>query len=76
MALFEVSHGLHYSVFNLIVFFFFFFHNLISFSLYSFDIVRDSLGLVRSEFPHTAYFVAGTQVREFFGGVCKKKKKP
>lgn len=74
MALFEVSHGLHYSVFNLIVFFFF--HNLISFSLYSFDIVRDSLGLVRSEFPHTAYFVAGTQVREFFGGVCKKKKKP
>lgn len=27
----------------------------------SFDILRDSLGLVRSEFPHTAYFVAGTQ---------------
>ncbi|KAM7256662.1 hypothetical protein ACFE04_012403 [Oxalis oulophora] len=27
----------------------------------SFDIVRDSLGLVRTEFPHTVYFVAGTQ---------------
>lgn len=29
----------------------------------SFDIVRDSLGLIRTEFPHTAYLVAGTQVR-------------
>ncbi|CAL9145780.1 unnamed protein product [Musa hybrid cultivar] len=28
----------------------------------SFDIVHDSLGLVRSEFPHTFYGVAGTQV--------------
>lgn len=28
----------------------------------SFDIVRDTLGLVRTEFPHTIYFVAGTQV--------------
>ncbi|XP_073526247.1 uncharacterized protein [Phyllobates terribilis] len=30
----------------------------------SFDIVRDSLGLVRSEFPHSAYFVAGTQANQ------------
>jgi hypothetical protein len=28
----------------------------------SFDVVRDQLGLVRSEFPHTFYGVAGTQV--------------
>ncbi|KAL6534481.1 hemolysin III domain membrane protein [Orobanche hederae] len=27
----------------------------------SFDILRDSLGLVRTEFPHTVYCVAGTQ---------------
>ncbi|KMZ62347.1 putative WD-repeat protein [Zostera marina] len=27
----------------------------------SFDIIRDSLGLVRTEFPHTIYAVAGTQ---------------
>ncbi|XP_065854316.1 protein HEAT STRESS TOLERANT DWD 1 [Euphorbia lathyris] len=27
----------------------------------SFDIVRDSLGLLRTEFPHTVYCVAGTQ---------------
>jgi ribosome assembly protein RRB1 len=27
----------------------------------SFDVVRDQLGLVRSEFPHTLYGVAGTQ---------------
>ncbi|KAL5998912.1 hypothetical protein ACLOJK_009860 [Asimina triloba] len=27
----------------------------------SFDIVRDTLGLVRTEFPHTLYCVAGTQ---------------
>ncbi|KAJ0780367.1 putative transcription factor WD40-like family [Helianthus annuus] len=27
----------------------------------SFDIVRDSLGLVRTEFPHTIYCVTGTQ---------------
>ncbi|XP_015889184.1 protein HEAT STRESS TOLERANT DWD 1 [Ziziphus jujuba] len=30
----------------------------------SFDIVRDSLGLVRSEFPHTVYLVAGTQAEK------------
>ncbi|KAL8160853.1 hypothetical protein V2J09_012342 [Rumex salicifolius] len=30
----------------------------------SFDIIRDSLGLVRSEFPHTAYLVAGTQANQ------------
>ena len=29
---------------------------------YSFDIVRDSLGSDRKDFPHTVYFVAGTQV--------------
>lgn len=28
----------------------------------SFDILRDTLGLVRTEFPHTVYFIAGTQV--------------
>jgi hypothetical protein len=28
----------------------------------SFDVVRDSLGLLRTDFPHTVYFVAGTQV--------------
>ncbi|KAK1319205.1 hypothetical protein QJS10_CPB04g01705 [Acorus calamus] len=28
----------------------------------SFDIVHDSLGLVRTEFPHTVYGVAGTQI--------------
>lgn len=28
----------------------------------SFDVVCDTLGLVRNEFPHTVYFVAGTQV--------------
>ncbi|XP_050203563.1 protein HEAT STRESS TOLERANT DWD 1 [Mercurialis annua] len=27
----------------------------------SFDIARDKLGLLRTEFPHTVYFVAGTQ---------------
>ncbi|KAJ6419417.1 hypothetical protein OIU84_029514 [Salix udensis] len=27
----------------------------------SFDVVRDSLGLLRTDFPHTVYFVAGTQ---------------
>ncbi|WCJ28290.1 Glutamate-rich WD repeat-containing protein 1 [Euphorbia peplus] len=27
----------------------------------SFDIIRDSLGLIRTEFPHTVYCVAGTQ---------------
>ncbi|KAF5205601.1 Glutamate-rich wd repeat-containing protein, partial [Thalictrum thalictroides] len=27
----------------------------------SFDIVRDQLGLIRTEFPHTVYCVAGTQ---------------
>ncbi|TVU50731.1 hypothetical protein EJB05_02118 [Eragrostis curvula] len=30
----------------------------------SFDIVRDQLGLVRSEFPHTLYGVAGTQAEK------------
>ncbi|XP_042499940.1 protein HEAT STRESS TOLERANT DWD 1 [Macadamia integrifolia] len=30
----------------------------------SFDIVRDSLGLVRTEFPHTLYCVAGTQAEK------------
>ncbi|KAK9947943.1 hypothetical protein M0R45_003538 [Rubus argutus] len=30
----------------------------------SFDIVRDTLGLVRAEFPHTVYFVAGTQAEK------------
>ncbi|KAL9377863.1 hypothetical protein Peur_029198 [Populus x canadensis] len=27
----------------------------------SFDVVRDSLGLLRTDFPHSVYFVAGTQ---------------
>ncbi|KAK4708166.1 hypothetical protein R3W88_029091 [Solanum pinnatisectum] len=30
----------------------------------SFDVVRDSLGLVRTEFPHTVYCVAGTQAEK------------
>uniref|UniRef100_A0A803QTR4 Histone-binding protein RBBP4-like N-terminal domain-containing protein n=1 Tax=Cannabis sativa TaxID=3483 RepID=A0A803QTR4_CANSA len=30
----------------------------------SFDIVRDTLGMIRTEFPHTAYFVAGTQAEK------------
>ncbi|XP_024017188.1 glutamate-rich WD repeat-containing protein 1 [Morus notabilis] len=30
----------------------------------SFDIVRDTLGLVRTEFPHTVYMVAGTQAEK------------
>ncbi|KAB1209317.1 Glutamate-rich WD repeat-containing protein 1 [Morella rubra] len=30
----------------------------------SFDIVRDTLGLARKEFPHTMYFVAGTQAEK------------
>ncbi|KAJ7979358.1 putative WD-repeat protein [Quillaja saponaria] len=30
----------------------------------SFDIVRDALGLVRTEFPHTVYFMAGTQAEK------------
>ncbi|KAF8395181.1 hypothetical protein HHK36_019123 [Tetracentron sinense] len=30
----------------------------------SFDIVRDSLGLVRTEFPHTVFCVAGTQAEK------------
>ncbi|KAJ9180728.1 hypothetical protein P3X46_008940 [Hevea brasiliensis] len=30
----------------------------------SFDIVRDSLGLLRTEFPHTVYLVAGTQAEK------------
>lgn len=30
----------------------------------SFDVVRDSLGLVRTEFPHTVYCVTGTQAEK------------
>ncbi|XP_008809056.2 glutamate-rich WD repeat-containing protein 1 [Phoenix dactylifera] len=30
----------------------------------SFDIVHDSLGLIRTEFPHTVYGVAGTQAEQ------------
>ncbi|KAJ8754088.1 hypothetical protein K2173_001986 [Erythroxylum novogranatense] len=30
----------------------------------SFDIVLDSLGLIRTEFPHSVYFVAGTQAEK------------
>ncbi|KAK9724240.1 hypothetical protein RND81_05G057900 [Saponaria officinalis] len=30
----------------------------------SFDIVRDSLGLIRTEFPHTIYVVTGTQAEK------------
>ncbi|XP_078444707.1 transducin family protein / WD-40 repeat family protein [Wolffia australiana] len=30
----------------------------------SFDILRDSLGLIRTEFPHTIYGVAGTQAEK------------
>ncbi|KAG9448235.1 hypothetical protein H6P81_014363 [Aristolochia fimbriata] len=30
----------------------------------SFDVVRDSLGLIRTEFPHTVYCVAGTQAEK------------
>ncbi|KAH9614060.1 hypothetical protein KSS87_017631 [Heliosperma pusillum] len=30
----------------------------------SFDIVRDSLGLIRTEFPHTIYVVSGTQAEK------------
>ncbi|QCD83544.1 ribosome assembly protein RRB1 [Vigna unguiculata] len=30
----------------------------------SFDILHDSLGLVRTEFPHTVYFMAGTQAEK------------
>ncbi|KAH8507755.1 hypothetical protein H0E87_010060 [Populus deltoides] len=30
----------------------------------SFDVVRDSLGLLRTDFPHTVYFVAGTQAEK------------
>ncbi|XP_054822463.1 protein HEAT STRESS TOLERANT DWD 1 [Prosopis cineraria] len=30
----------------------------------SFDIVRDALGLLRTEFPHTVYFMAGTQAEK------------
>ncbi|KAG0481593.1 hypothetical protein HPP92_012451 [Vanilla planifolia] len=36
----------------------------IGWSCLSFDIIRDSLGLVRSEFPHTLYGVAGTQAEQ------------
>ncbi|CAN6373963.1 unnamed protein product, partial [Urochloa humidicola] len=38
----------------------------IGWSCLSFDVVRDQLGLVRSEFPHTFYGVAGTQVALLF----------
>lgn len=30
----------------------------------SFDVLRDSLGLVRTEFPHSVYCVAGSQVSQ------------
>lgn len=30
----------------------------------SFDVLRDSLGLVRTEFPHTVYCIAGTQAEK------------
>nr|TKR79363.1 transducin family protein [Populus alba] len=30
----------------------------------SFDVVRDSLGLLRTDFPHTVYFFAGTQAEK------------
>ncbi|KAB5556496.1 hypothetical protein DKX38_007405 [Salix brachista] len=30
----------------------------------SFDVVRDSLGLLRTDFPHTVYFVAGSQAEK------------
>nr|CAB3488989.1 unnamed protein product [Digitaria exilis] len=36
----------------------------IGWSCLSFDVVRDQLGLVRSEFPHTFYGVAGTQMKK------------
>jgi len=36
----------------------------IGWSCLSFDIVRDQLGLIRSEFPHTLYGVAGTQAEK------------
>jgi len=36
----------------------------IGWSCLSFDIVRDQLGLIRSEFPHTLYGVAGTQAQK------------
>ena len=32
----------------------------------SFDVVHDQLGLIRSEFPHTFYGAAGTQVALIF----------
>ncbi|RCV43642.1 hypothetical protein SETIT_9G310000v2 [Setaria italica] len=40
-----------------------YFHQFVSIGcpFLSFDVVRDHLGLVRSEFPHTLYGVAGTQ---------------
>ncbi|CAL4923985.1 unnamed protein product [Urochloa decumbens] len=51
----------------------------------SFDVVRDHLGLVRSEFPHTLYGVAGTQTLEgapnyvaifMFSNIKGKMRKP
>uniref|UniRef100_A0A0E0MJA8 EF-hand domain-containing protein n=1 Tax=Oryza punctata TaxID=4537 RepID=A0A0E0MJA8_ORYPU len=36
----------------------------------SFDVVRDQLGLVRSEFPHTLYGVAGTQLKKVAHAGC------
>ncbi|KAJ1295536.1 hypothetical protein BS78_01G231900 [Paspalum vaginatum] len=36
----------------------------IGWSCLSFDVVRDQLGLVRSEFPHMVYGVAGTQAEK------------
>ncbi|XP_045821315.1 protein HEAT STRESS TOLERANT DWD 1 isoform X2 [Trifolium pratense] len=37
----------------------------IGWSCLSFDILRDTLGLVRTEFPHTMYFVTGTQAEKY-----------
>ncbi|CAO2183499.1 unnamed protein product [Urochloa humidicola] len=51
----------------------------------SFDIVRDQLGLVRSEFPHTLYGIAGTQAEKAswnyigifkFSNIIGKKREP
>nr|CAB3490828.1 unnamed protein product [Digitaria exilis] len=42
----------------------------IGWSCLSFDVVRDQLGLVRSEFPHTFYGVAGTQMKKVAHAGC------
>ncbi|KAG0528592.1 hypothetical protein BDA96_05G024600 [Sorghum bicolor] len=57
----------------------------IGWSCLSFDVVHDQLGLVRSEFPHTLYGVAGTQAdkasRNYIGifklsNISGKKREP